>query len=222
MKQLITLITILFISLLTSPSWGQTVSMDELVMNPTDNLVYKKFTSVPFTGFAKMTYTPYGFGPFDPQQSAKWYTLLRLHDNSCYQYVGCVSKGSYKKGKKHGLWETFYKTGLLREIEHFKDGKKHGVWEEYYGTGLLSFRVHFIDGKKDGLSETYHSNGMLRFIGNYKDGKSEGLWTNYYNNGHFSNKTNYKDGKRDGLKEEFNEDGSLIKTETYKDGELVE
>ena len=50
MKQLITLITILFISLLTSPSWGQTVSMDELVMNPTDNLVYKKFTSVPFTG----------------------------------------------------------------------------------------------------------------------------------------------------------------------------
>jgi len=72
MKQLTTLITILFISLLTSPSWSETVSVDELVTNPSDGLVYKKFTSVPFTGST----IPTSYSPL---------------------------KGSYKKGKKHGL-----------------------------------------------------------------------------------------------------------------------
>ena len=48
MKTLTTLITILFISFLSSPSWSETVSMDELVYR--DSLYYKKFTDTPFTG----------------------------------------------------------------------------------------------------------------------------------------------------------------------------
>ena len=48
MKHVITLLTIIFISLLSSPSWSETVSWDDLVER--DELYYKKFTDVPFTG----------------------------------------------------------------------------------------------------------------------------------------------------------------------------
>ena len=48
MKHLTTLITILFISLLSSPSWSETISWDDLVER--DELYYKKFSDVPFTG----------------------------------------------------------------------------------------------------------------------------------------------------------------------------
>ena len=41
------IITIL-LSLFSSPSWSETLSMDDLVMR--NNLYYKKFTDVPFTG----------------------------------------------------------------------------------------------------------------------------------------------------------------------------
>ena len=46
MKLIKTLLTILFISLLSSPSWS--VTMDDLVER--EGLYYEKFTDVPFTG----------------------------------------------------------------------------------------------------------------------------------------------------------------------------
>ena len=48
MKPIITLLTILFISLLSSPSLSDEFSMGDLVLR--NDLYYKKFTNVPFTG----------------------------------------------------------------------------------------------------------------------------------------------------------------------------
>ena len=41
---------LIFTLILSSPSWGETVSSGDVVINPTDGLVYKKFTTEPFTG----------------------------------------------------------------------------------------------------------------------------------------------------------------------------
>ena len=48
MKHITTLIIILFISLISSPSFSETLTIDDLVTR--DGLVFKKFTNVPFTG----------------------------------------------------------------------------------------------------------------------------------------------------------------------------
>ena len=48
MKKLTSIILILFLSLLSSPSWSETLTMDDLVER--NDLYYKKFTDVPFTG----------------------------------------------------------------------------------------------------------------------------------------------------------------------------
>ena len=50
MNNIIKVLLVVFISFLSSPSWSETVSGDELVTNPSDGLVYKKFTTDPFTG----------------------------------------------------------------------------------------------------------------------------------------------------------------------------
>ena len=48
MRTLTSITLILFLSLLSSPSWTETLTMDDLVER--NDLYYKKFTNVPFTG----------------------------------------------------------------------------------------------------------------------------------------------------------------------------
>ena len=48
MKKLTSITLIFFLSLLSSPSWSENLTMDDLVEK--NDLYYKKFTDVPFTG----------------------------------------------------------------------------------------------------------------------------------------------------------------------------
>ena len=48
MKKLTSIILILFLSLLSSPSWSETLTIDDLVER--NDLYFKKFTNVPYTG----------------------------------------------------------------------------------------------------------------------------------------------------------------------------
>jgi hypothetical protein len=161
MKTFTKLITILFISLLSSPSFSETVSMDDLV--EIGELYYKKFTDTPFTG-----------------------------------EISGKENGSFKSGKKRGLWKSYFDNGRLWEKGNYKDGKREGLWKKFYKEGEFLTKENYKDGKLDGFSEVYHKNGQLAAKGNFKD------------------------GKEDGLLEFFNEDGSPQRTETYKDGELLE
>ena len=48
------LLSIMF-CLISSVSWGQSVSWTDLVENPGDGLIYKKFLTMPFTGVVMAT-----------------------------------------------------------------------------------------------------------------------------------------------------------------------
>ena len=74
MRHLTTLITILFISLLSSPSLSETVSLDDLVKR--NDLYFEKFTDVPFTGEVSGQYN----GKFkNGKRKGKW---LSYYSNS--------------------------------------------------------------------------------------------------------------------------------------------
>ena len=210
MKTLATLITILFMSLLSSPSWSEDyviknhgwldapidwsdiVSMDDLVER--NNLFYKKFTDVPFTGEVS---------------------------GISEEFFGKMS-GKFKNGKKEGEWLS-YNSGQLVGIDNYKDGKRDGIFEIYHENGGLRNKGIYKDGKhEDGLSITYHKNGQISIKCNYKDGDLVGLWEDYYENGQLRYSGSYKEGKYDGLWKLYDEDGSLKETRTYKDGELVD
>lgn len=113
MKQITSLITILFISLLSSSSFSETVSWDDLVER--DELYYKKFSDVPFTGEISGRISG-GFvnGKFDGLFVHYW-------PNGQLQ-----TKGVYADGKKEGYWVYFFQDGtpLDAMTGTFKNGTK--------------------------------------------------------------------------------------------------
>ena len=164
MKELI-LITILFITFLSSPTWSGTLTMDDLVEKE-DLLFYKKFSI---------------FSPLD----------------FLYPFTGEISglqSGSFKNGKREGLWVSYHKNGNIGIKEIYKDGKRDGFYEMYYEYGQLLDKGNYKNRSRDGLWETYYESGQLWYTSNYKDGGLNGLQVEYYQNGQLKMKGNLKFG----------------------------
>ena len=117
MNNMIKVLLVVFISFLSSPSWSETVSGDELVTNPSDGLVYKKFTTDPFTGSTTPTSNNPSKGSYENgKKDGLWVTF---HDNGLIK-----SKGIYKDGKENGLYLEFYQSGQLGKKNTTKTEKK--------------------------------------------------------------------------------------------------
>ena len=58
-------------------------------------------------------------------------------------------------GKKDGPFESYYKSGQLKEKGTYKDGEWDGLWEEYYRNGQLSEKGVYKDGEPHGPFEGY-------------------------------------------------------------------
>ena len=181
MKFLPTLILYILISIVSSPSWSET--MTDLVER--GGLFYKKFTNVPFTGEVVGVQT----GKFkNGKKDGPWEYYL---DNGQLRSVG-----SFKDGKEEGVWKL-YGNGQLQEKGNFKEGKKDGPWEYYFENGQLDMVGSFKDGKEEGLWKSYFENEQLYSEGHYKNGKGVGPWKWYFENGELRGKTTYKNGIAD-------------------------
>ena len=123
MKLIKTLLTILLISLLSSPSWSATLG--DLVER--DGLYYKQFTDVPYTG--EVTGSEQGsFKGGVKDGSWLWY----------WSTGQLAQKGNYKNGKWHGAWDTYYESGKLWSKGNYKNDMNEGAWAYYYDNGQLS------------------------------------------------------------------------------------
>ena len=65
----------------------------------------------------------------------------------------------------------------------FKNGKKVGIWKIYHDNGQLWAKGKNTNGKRDGPWVSFWSNGQLEYKGDYKDNKRKGPWLEYHNNG---------------------------------------
>jgi len=171
MKPITTFLTILFISFLSSPSWSETLTMDDLVER--DGLFYKKFTNTPFTGDVASTES----GNFiNGKRIGEW---LTFHENGQLEEIG-----NFEDGNKDGSWTTYHVNGQLRSKGNYKYDKMDGFWEFYYKNGQLSNKGNYDNGEReDGHWEFYYDNGQLWSRGNYKDGKMDGFWYSYNEDG---------------------------------------
>ena len=163
MKPIKTLITILFISLLSSPSWSATLG--DLVER--DGLYYEKFNDVPFTG--KVTESEQGsFKSGVKDGSWLWY----------WSTGQLAKKGNYKNGKWHGAWVTYYESGKLWSKGNYKNNVNEGAWAYYYDNGQLNFKGNFKNGKKEGVWVGYDEDGTVikSLTGTFKNGKKISDW----------------------------------------------
>ena len=167
MKLFKTLLTILFISLLSSPSWSLT--WDDLVER--NDLYYEKFSDVPFTG--KVTGQEQGSFKNGVKDGA-WIGY--------YETGELYSKGNFKTGKEEGAW-VYYHNGQLESKGNFEHGKREGHWVFYWSSGELSYKGNYKNGFREGAWVGYHVNGQLSWKGNYKNSQHEGFWVSYEENG---------------------------------------
>ena len=181
MKPMKTLLTILFISLLSSPSWSAT--MDDLVFR--DGLYYEKFTDVPFTG--EVTGRLQGVIKNGKEEGAwVWYyesgelwKKLNVKNGSIegavvdYHKNGQLSyKGNYKNGKRVGEYIFYYENGQLQSKGNYKNGGREGAWVSYYEIGQLWNKGNYKNGKRDEVWVSYNKDGTVlkEWTGTFKDG----------------------------------------------------
>ena len=156
MKLFKTLLTILFISLLSSPSWS--VNVFDLVER--NDLYYEKFSDVPFSGEVTGKYQgSFKNGKFD----GTWIS---------YDEDGQLrSKVNYKNGKLDGAWVGYHNNGQLRSKGNYKNGKLDGAEVEYWINGQLKSKGNFTNGKKEGVWVRYNKDGTVweEYTGTYKN-----------------------------------------------------
>jgi len=145
MKPINTLLALLFISLLSSPSWSE--EMDDLVKR--DGIYYQKFTMVPWRAFIN------------------WVTMVPFTGE-----VTGAEQGSIKEGKKDGAWVKYWNDGQLWYKGNYKNFKKEGTWVNYHSNGQLLSKGNYKNGKTEGAWLYYREDGTvwtIKFSGTYKD-----------------------------------------------------
>ena len=135
-------------------------------------------------------------------------------------------QGSFRSGKKDGVWVEYDRNGRVDKKVTYKNGKEDTyVKYRYRISGQLSEKGTYKDGKKHGPWLSYHDNGQLAVKGTHKDGMVDGPWVSYHDNGQLQAKGTYKEGfwNRVGPWVSYRKDGTLDEenTGTYKNGEKI-
>lgn len=185
--------------------WSET--MDDLVKR--DNIYYKKFSDVPFTGEVYGLETIYG------ALGDGFISKGRKEGSWTYYWKGkrVEKKINYKNGKLDGSWVLYHINGEISFKGNYINGKKEGVWVSYYDDGSLTLRNNYKNDKQEGPTIQFHPNGQLFLKGKYKNDKEEGPWKIYHPSGQLLEKGNFKKGKREGpwIINNINIDGTIDK-----------
>ena len=88
-----------------------------------NDLYYKKFTNVPFSGIIK-----------------------RKGDRSLYELSDHIIE-TFENGKKTGPFQTYYNSGELLVSGNYKDGKKDDLWEYFNEDGSILGSETFKNGQ---------------------------------------------------------------------------
>jgi len=72
-------------------------------------------------------------------------------------------------GKKHGLYESWYKNGQKREQINYQNGEKHGLYESWFNDGQKYDQTNYQNDKKHGLREFWYNNERKSIQINYQN-----------------------------------------------------
>ena len=137
------------------------------------------------------------------------------------------SKGDYKDGLKHGLFNYWTDRGSLGMQVNYENSFLNGeltIW--YDPSSAKGIRLdgqkrkveQYKVGVKDGDFFWWHENGNRSHEQKYKNGKKNGKWTRYYETGNILMEEHFSEDLKDGRARRWYENGLLLKEEFYKKG----
>ena len=92
-----------------------------------------------------------------------------------YDSIGTCWEGTFKNGKKEGLFRVTSEDGKLKRENRYKNDKLNGICRWYFNSGSLRSVVHYKDGVENGAVKEYFANGKVSFDGKYKNGICKGF-----------------------------------------------
>ncbi len=129
----------------------------------------------------------------------------------------------YDDGRPEGLWIGWGKDGGLSFQGHYRRGLKHGLWQTYdRSSGALLRESSYEEGTLHGPWTTFDS-GYITGTGTYDNGRPSGTWTTWYWGDRRASEGGYEDGVKAGDWTFWKEDGELDEERTgaYEDGKLT-
>lgn len=86
-------------------------------------------------------------------------------------------KGNLIKGKRNGLWLTYFKSGQIRFEENYKDDLLQGKKTTYFESGQIEFEEHYKDNLLHGTYTSYDKEGNVLYTTQFINGS--GLYKSY-------------------------------------------
>lgn len=95
-----------------------------------------------------------------------------------------------------GFYQSFYKSGQIKEHGTWRKGRYVGSYMDFYENGLMKTKITFNEeGKEEGFVIRYFINGYVEEIGESINGKKQGIWANFNNTGQLVSSGKYTEGK---------------------------
>jgi len=157
--------------------------------------------------------------------NGKYYLDEKLYTGPVIKQLGIgLMTGEFKKGNRHGLWQTLNQIGEPIIIAHYDVGKKDGEFKQWYDDGekrRKELEATFKQDKYIGLYREWYPSGKRSIIGFYnKNGKEQGKYQEWYESGKKALKTEFINGKPDGIYREWHENGKRALKARYKSGKV--
>jgi len=139
-------------------------------------------------------------------------------------------RGSYKNGKKEGVWTEVRFDGTTESENTWRGGKLNGPSKMFFSDGSIQTITMYADDKRHGVEQTFHfGNGRISMEFNYVNDRQDGVYKRYYNDekstmseeGRISRgsvvyrKIYYSNGRVDTVQESATPGGTLKITESY-------
>ncbi|NOT31233.1 MAG: hypothetical protein HOP15_12370 [Planctomycetes bacterium] len=124
----------------------------------------------------------------------------------------CRMEGSYRNGRKHGLWRTFNVAGELWQEFFMRDGVLEGcmtTWGPDSDSKAIRNVCYYAQGKLNGTSETWHVSGQKASTQVFLEGKLHGESWAWSSHGHLQSRTHYRRGVLSGECFFYHESGHL-------------
>ncbi len=131
--------------------------------------------------------------------------IYKLNDKAFSGFIKEVNNNSLIRiasilnGKQHGITESFYSNGKLKDSRSYKAGKAYGKHLGYWENGNPKFDFIYIDDKREGENKQWYKSGQAYAFLIFKDDKEDGMQKAWRENGKPYINYEVKDGFRYGL-----------------------
>lgn len=114
-----------------------------------------------------------------PNGKFVYYRKLDFYNNKQMQEwlksdtTNCIlTDGSFKDGKKEGLWRNYFIGGKIREQAFYKNGVLNGPYDSYNADhSTVGLSGNYVDGKREGEWKMYNLEGNVMETESYRKGK---------------------------------------------------